>query len=323
MRAYHPVPRDRHALRSIDWFPHVLSKLAPLEWWAFSASATDIRREDYSSDSAFAIARQNTWAFPRFAFSMFRPSPDAYASLHTAVNEYNGEIAWSMQNSFIAARLTKSADLAVAPLTIGSMSEGRTLSAPQSDPEFVKRAVDDIPHLGVYLESRLGLGDRPAVDFDPRWLTRAGLTASRPQFEDFVEPGFWTAILAKEPETLVRTGQSTSGEDRPLSIGIAISQWDALCEELGENRQTDSTDKKRPSLPEYPLMSRMDDRRYSAFYRFGDTFYRAEEINALLIEYQRAQDCVQDPHAIRGLDNFVRIGRWAHQLKVGIAFVTQ
>src|SRR5579864_9314337 len=40
-----PVPKDRGALSTGDWFPHVFSKLAPLEEWDVILSADDIRRD--------------------------------------------------------------------------------------------------------------------------------------------------------------------------------------------------------------------------------------------------------------------------------------
>jgi hypothetical protein len=51
-----------------------------------------------------------------------------------------------------------------------------------------------------------------------------------------------------------------------------------------------------------------------------DTIYEHDEIDALLAEYLKAQAKLKDPQAIRGLDNLIRIARWAQKLKTGIYF---
>ncbi len=58
--ASHPVPKDRAALTNRDWLPHVVSKIAPLEWWSFATSSTEILRDDYQSDYRFDLAKLET-----------------------------------------------------------------------------------------------------------------------------------------------------------------------------------------------------------------------------------------------------------------------
>jgi hypothetical protein len=103
MFATHPVPKDRTALTDGEWFPHVLSKLAPLEWWSYQESNADVKRKDYASDWRFQLARQNTWEFPRFCFSLYRPSNESFTALLRAVEEYQGAVVWHMHDDCIGA----------------------------------------------------------------------------------------------------------------------------------------------------------------------------------------------------------------------------
>lgn len=64
----HTVPTDRGTLKGGAWFPYVIGKLAPLEWWSYQESISDVKREEYRSDWSYELARQNTWEFPRFCF---------------------------------------------------------------------------------------------------------------------------------------------------------------------------------------------------------------------------------------------------------------
>jgi hypothetical protein len=99
----HSVPKDRGALKGGEWFPYVVSKMAPLEWWSYQESITDVKREAYTSDWSFQLARQNTGEFPRFCFSLFRPSGESYVALLRAVDEYQGGVVWQMHDNCIGA----------------------------------------------------------------------------------------------------------------------------------------------------------------------------------------------------------------------------
>jgi len=234
MATNHPVPKDRAQLSNRDWFAYVISKLGPLEWWSFASSLAEVRREDFGSDWHYNLARQNTWEFPRFCFSLFRPKPEVLASLLTTVDSYRGDIVWAMHDNCIGAMPFKP--------TFNAPSLGRdTLehlkgaiqNPPHADPDFVKRAMADMPSFCTYLESRLGLKDKAPLDFDPRWLTREGLAATREPFEEFLEPGSWSVILASDPEKYSQKVQQTSPGDRLFSIGIGMFEHDALFTELG------------------------------------------------------------------------------------------
>ena len=103
----HAVPTNRSTLKGGAWFPYVIGKIAPLEWWSYQESITDIKREEYRSDWSYQLARQNTWEFPRFCFSMFRPSAESVRALVSAVKEYEGAVAWVVHDDCIGARKAK------------------------------------------------------------------------------------------------------------------------------------------------------------------------------------------------------------------------
>lgn len=315
MAGNNSIPKDRALLRNGDWFPYVVSKIAPLEWWSFLSSANDIRREDYSSDWSYDLAKQNTWEFPRFCFSMFRPKAAAYSALYSAVDQYQGDVVWQMHDDCIGAwpvRPTFYSPIDAEQLTAKEKEPAR--QPPQADPEFVKRALLDIPKLCAYLEVRLALKEKSPIDFDPQWLTREGLASSRGQFEEFLEPGSWTVMLAHDPSKVAKTGLPSSDGDRHLSIGIDMFQWDALFRELGADwKRHESEGASEPILSEYPLLSRLDDIT-------ADATFQPDEVDRLLTELIRAQQSANDPRAIRGLDNLVRVARWAQKLKLGIYF---
>jgi hypothetical protein len=48
--------------------------------------------------------------------------------------------------------------------------------------------------------------------------------------------------------------------------------------------------------------------------------FERNEVDALLDECLQAQASVKNPFALRGLDNLIRIARWAQKLKAGIYF---
>ena len=97
------IPKDRAGLSNGDWYPYVISKLGALEWWSFAAFSTEVRREDYPSDWTYELAKQNTWEFPRFCFSVFRPKPEVFASLLATIDQYRGDVVWVMHDNCISA----------------------------------------------------------------------------------------------------------------------------------------------------------------------------------------------------------------------------
>ena len=320
--AVHPVPKERAALTNRDWLPHVISKIAPLEWWSFAAFNDEIRSEDYPSDYEYQQAKLNVFYFPRFCFSLFRPKSGEMSALMAAVNLYKGDVKWVMEDDgYECIEATPFEKTYVAPpYNVLEQSEDFVSQSPQPiplklDPEFVKRALENAPKLAAFLEAHLNLSGKPSLDFDPQWLTREGLTASRGQFADFWEPGSWTVFLARKPQQYAAKFEPTSPQDRPLAFGITAYEMDALFDELSPGWEAFQRE-EGPVIPAYPLLSRLFDMT-------ADALYEHNEVDALLDECLQTQVRVKSSDAIRGLDNLVRIARWAQKLKVGIYFGAQ
>lgn len=312
MAAVRPVPKNRGTITGGEWFPYVISKIAPLESWAFVASMGDVKLEYYSSDFSYQLARQNTWEFPRFCFSMFRPRVEDWIALYKAVNQYEGGTAWLMHDGCIAAIAAKGFTGYAPILSEEGMKalEEAIRNPPKADPEFVKKAMADIPNFCGYLEKRLGLTDKAPVDFDPRWLTREGLAESRGELDDFFEPGDWSVFLARDPVLFAKTSR-TSPADRALRFGIGMLEHGELFTELGAEWK--DRDQQQPALTQYPLLSRLGDITSNAT-------YAPDEVDSFLAELLRAQQVVRDPKSIRGLDKLIRIAKWAQKFQLGIYF---
>jgi hypothetical protein len=308
--AQHAVPKDRAALQDRDWLPHVVSKIAPLERWSFASSSSDLKREDFISDFQYEQAKSDL-SFPRFCFVLFRPRPQQMASLISAVGAYKSDVNWVMADDCIVA-IPAMPELK-APATADEQEKFHALlyKATHPDAEFVKQAMRDSPSLAAFIESRLNLRGRPSLEFDPQWLTRDGLASSRRQFEDYWEPHDWKVSLVRKPQEHPGTLDPTSSHDRHLAISIALYQVDALFNEL--NPAWESFQGDGPVVPAYPLLSQFSDMTASPV-------FEPDEVAALLDECLLAQARVKNPFALRGLDNLLRIARWAQKLETGIYF---
>jgi len=309
------VPKNSRNFSPPDWFPYVISKIAPLERWSYEGSMTDVRKENYLTDSEYQASLRNTWTFPRFCFSLFRPSPESDFALYSAVNDYQGPVVWVLVDGCITAFPTRPTFYApIAAENDRAAIESAIANPPKASPDFVQKAIDDIPHFCRYLEERLGLGSMPSQDFDEGLLTRDGLATSRPEFEDFVDRGSWAVMLTSSPEATGNLGSSAS-VSRSLNFGIKSSEFEAIVQELG-GKWGVADESSGPLLPEYPLLSRSHD-------FLSNVFYRPEEVNRLLAECMRGQSLVKSPGAVRGLDKFLRIARWAERDHTGILFIGQ
>jgi hypothetical protein len=49
----HFVPTNRSTLKGGAWFPYVIGKLAPLEWWSYQESISEVKREEYPSGRSY------------------------------------------------------------------------------------------------------------------------------------------------------------------------------------------------------------------------------------------------------------------------------
>jgi hypothetical protein len=314
----HAIPTNRGTLKDGAWFPYVIGKLAPLQWWSYQESISDVKREDYVSDGSYQLDRQNTWEFPRFCFSMFRPSYEAFTALMKAVEDYEGAVAWVMHDDCIGAWKAKPTGHGIVRLPY-AMSEEEIEKHNQSlrqapDQAFVEKAVADIPLFCSYLEKRLGLTERDPQQFDASWLTAEGLEHSKGTFEDFMEPGEWSVFLAWDPDTYAKTSKPTSPVDRGVGLSFGMFQGEELFRELEADWNSNNEGpSESATVPAFPLLSRLTDVT-------SDATYQPSEVAQLLSEILRAQQIAKNPGSIRALDNLLRVARWAAKLNVGVYF---
>ena len=314
----HAVPTNRSTLKGGAWFPYVIGKLAPLEWWSYQESISDVKQEEYRSDSSYQLTRQNTWEFPRFCFAMFRPSLESIHALLNAVKDYEGGVAWVMHDDCIGAWKAKPTGqgMVLLPYTMSKEEiekHNESLRQPP-DAAFIEKAVADIPVFCSYLEKRLGLTERAPQQFDPHWLTAEGLAQSKGEFEDFIEPGEWSVFLARDPDTYAKTFKPTSPGDRSVGMSFGMFQGEELFKELGAEPNKNNLGRDEGSIvPGFPLLSRLSDVT-------SDATFQRDEVAQLLSELLRAQQIAKEPGSIRALDNLIRVARWAAKLNVGIYF---
>lgn len=244
---------------------------------------------------------------------MFRPSAESFRALLNAVKDYEGAVAWVVHDDCIGAFKSKPTSHGMVSLPSEMSPQdiekyNQSLRQPP-DPAFIEKAVADIPVFCSYLEKRLGLTERDPQQFDPRWLTAEGLAQSKGHFEEFLEPGTWSVFLARDPDTYTKTSKPTSPNDRSLSMGIGMFQQEDLFNELGAKWSGGIS----AVIPGFPLLSRLSDIS-------SEAIYEPDEVASFLEELLRAQQVVKKPGSIRGLDNLIRIARWAQKLNVGIHF---
>ena len=93
-----------------------------------------------------------------------------------------------------------------------------------------------------------------------------------------------------------------------------MAQRDELFKELGAewSSRNDLSDES-PVIPGYPLLSRLSDVTSDATYEPG-------EVAAFLEELRGAQQIAKEPRSVCGLDNLLRLARWAQKLNGGICF---
>ena len=315
----HAVPTTRSTLKGGAWFPYVIGKLAPLEWWSYQESISDVKQEEYRSDLSYQLARQNTWEFPRFCFAMFRPSLESIHALLNAVKDYEGGVAWVMHDDCIGAWKAKPTGQGMVrlPYAMSEQEIEKHNQALRQPPEaaFIEKAVADIPVFCSYLEKRLGLTERDPQQFDTRWLTAEGLAQSKGDFEDFVEPGEWSVFLARDPDTYAKSFKPTSPVDRSVGMSFGMFSGEELFKELGVEWKSSNGEEAgaAPVVPGFPLLSRLCDVT-------SDATYQPDEVAQLLSEILRAQQIAKGRRSIRALDNLIRVARWAEKLNVGIYF---
>jgi hypothetical protein len=291
---HRPISKGRTELTGGEWFPYVLSKIAPLEWSSYRESPSDVKRTHYSVDQ-----------FPNFCFFLFRPSTESYFALVRAVRGYEGAVVWQVIGNCIAALPAKPTFYAsILTEEDGKQLEEAIKNPPKPDPAFVKRAVADIPRLCSHLEKRLNLTDVVPQDFDPALLTREGLARSRDEYADFYEPGDQPVFLVSGPKTF-----HSSASRQRLGMGITMHQIGQIFNELKASSEDDS-------LRDFPFLSRLSDITNSAV-------YESTEIPSFQSELLHAQRVAKESASIRGLDNLIRITRLAQKQSLAIYFVGQ
>ena len=154
----------------------MLAKLAPLEEWNVILSSEDR-------------------SVPRFCFQFLRIPPEALARLFIALDGYHGPVIWSPMNSCISAFVQMPRFIGLGPTPENLTAEesrkkwADAIPPPQPDPEFVQKAVSDIPRLCQYLEAQLDLADRVPKDFDAKAVTKDALADLPGTFDNSLEAG--------------------------------------------------------------------------------------------------------------------------------------
>ena len=185
--------------------------------------------------------------------------------------------------------------------------EAAIRNPPKPDPEFVRKAVADIPHLCQYLEAQLGLADRVPQDFNSKVLSKDALANSPGTFDNFVERADHMPLLTIPGQRI----EFEPGDPHRPNFGVSDSEMGDLLIELGGKFGGSSLDE--PVASEYPLLSRLSDIA-------SDAVYRPNEVNRFLAEIMRAQTVAKRPSSIRALDKLYRIAKWAERDDTGIFF---
>ena len=306
--ARRPIPKNRASLKGGDWFPYVLSKIAPLEWWNYCDFPANLHPEYFPEQFEYKSALNRALCSPVFSFSFFRPRPDAYMTIVDMLESYRGAAYWWMSDANIAAYKRKPRFRGIIPITSEEVrqeweKEKEELLTP--DQNFVQRCVEDIPTLCSYLEAQLDLEDAAPVDFSEAWLTKEGLASSRGEFEDFLDRGTHLPYLAQDPDECLGNFEPNSANT--LQLHICVSSPSV------ETHTGPSSAEIRPAIgvSECPLLLDFPP-------PWDDGRYQPEQIPALLAELRHVQNYAKDPKLLRSLDNFIRVANWANKLKLGI-----
>lgn len=302
-----PVPKDRVSLKGGDWFPHVFSKIAPLEWWSYTNFASDLQPNDFPDAISYKSALNAASRSPIFSFSFFRPKPGAHLKLIDLLEGYAGVAYWSKVDANISAYKRKPTFQGIIAITSEEVKqqlekEDKELLTP--DPDFIQRCVEDIPALCAYIEKQLGLEGVAPTDFSEEWLTAEGLAHSRGEFEDFHDRGTHIPYLARDPDRYAKDFKPTSEADLHLHICVSLPSVEIPGPNYSEIRPATGVS-ECPLLLGFPMI-------------WDDGTYPAEQIPDLLAELRSVQNHATDPALLRALDNFIRVANWANKLNLGI-----
>lgn len=302
-----PVPKDRASLKGGDWFPHVFSKIAPLEWWSYCDSASDLQPNDFPDRNRYKSALNEASRSPVFSFSFFRPKPGAHMKLINLLESYQGAAYWSKVDANVSAykrKPTFRGMIAITSEEIRQRVEKEFAELLTPDLDFIRRCVEDIPALCAHIEKQLGLEGVAPTDFSEEWLTAEGLAHSRGEFEDFHDRGTHIPYLARDPDRYAEDLKPTSEADLQLHIHVSLPSVETPGPHGTEIRPAPGVS-ECPLLLDFPMP-------------WDDGTYQAEQIPDLLTELRNVQNHADDPALLRELDNFIRVANWANKLKLGI-----
>jgi len=303
-----PLPKDRDSLNGGDWFPHVFSKIAPLEWWNYCRLATDLDPRDFPDRLRYKSAWNQASISPVFSFSFFRPRPDAYAKLMELLEDYRGAARWWICDANLSAYKrapTFRGIIAISSEEVKQQWEKEKAELLTPDPDFIQRCVEDIPNLCAFIEKRMGLEGVAPTDFSEEWLTKEGLARCRGEFEDFYDRGTHVPYLARDPDRYAEDLKPSSEADLPLSIFVSSPSIETRTGSDSAEIKPATGVSECPLLLEFPAP-------------WDDGTYQPGQIPGLLAELRYVQDRASDPNLLRSLDNFIRVANWANKRKLGL-----
>ncbi len=149
---------------------------------------------------------------------------------------------------------------------------------------------------------------------------------SKPELEDFDDPGMHVTWLVKDTEAFPLNPWPTSERDRTLQFGLNYQEWSALFfDVLGVDRRGyDNWAKENPEeakgsiliefdeeLFDYPMLSRIVGIRY-------DAVFGVNEVEQLREECLRVKSQTSNAVPLKGIDKLLLMCDWAQQLKLSI-----
>jgi len=302
------IPKNRESLKGGDWFPYVFSKIAPLEWWSYADFPADLHPEDFPNELRYRSALNTASLSPIFSFCFFRPNPDAYRKLLELLESHQGPVYWQKCDENVSAYRRKPrfrGIVAISSEEIRQQLEQEKAELLTPDQDLVRRIVQDIPALCLFLEKQYGLESVPPVDFSEEWLTAEGLARCRGEFEDFMDRGTHLVCLSRDPDRYAKNLQPTSEADLQLHIGVSLPSVETLNAANYSEVQPATGVSQCPLLLDFPAP-------------WDDDTYQPEQIPGLLAELRYVQNQAREPNLLRSLDNFIRVANWANKLKLGI-----
>jgi hypothetical protein len=146
------------------------------------------------------------------------------------------------------------------------------------------------------------------------------------ELTDFHDPGMLHTWLVEDAKAFFCNPGAASERDRHLNFGLNYQEWLALYfDVLGVDRSGfDKYVAENPSeaqthfiggfdeeIPDYPMLSRMDDILH-------DAIFEGDEVEQLRRECLRVKSGTSNVLALRGLEKLIHICDWARSLNLNI-----